>query len=198
MKPVAKPIKKPVKGPVAKPDDEASPGVQSQSAWATSYELLSFGSEDWVTPENVTADDSSYAAYSSLANPTSAWSKVLACKGFGFTIPAGATIVGVELTAKCGRDAVVSGVSKIDFVVKPGSSSIKEYDTPEGPSGGDVLIVAGGPTDLWDDYGDLELTPTKINNDGAGGFRAGIIGHAGENLPSVLVNAVMATIYYTE
>ena len=99
---------------------------------------------EFTDPTNAYADDSSYAT----AVDNEANYKYQSYGGFGLSVPAGATIVGIEATAK-GKTSSGSQTD-VGFVI---------YDTStaqwsSGPNSGtfttsEGTITVGGPTSLW-------------------------------------------------
>ena len=106
-------------------------------------------------------------------------SNFLKCTGFGFSIPSGSTIVGIEVDWE---DSNTSGGTVQDNaarLVKGGTIGSTDRSSGTAWPNGDTLIVHGGVTDLWGDT----WTAADINssNFGAalsafqnsGGYRTG-------------------------
>lgn len=97
----------------------------------------------WTNPTNAYASDNSYAT-AVLGNGV-----YQSYSGFGFSVPAGATVVGVEVTIEA---KVANGVTapKIScYLTKDGNSSVGYARTTATLTGSDVTYTIGSPTDLW-------------------------------------------------
>lgn len=122
----------------------------------------SLGLLAWANADRITTVNGQGASAAGM--PTGSPTVLLIGKGFGFAVPADATIDGVtveivrsSIGARCGdvrvallRGGLVDGDNRADFAVQwPTSLTPKVY---------------GGPTDLWG----LALTPADVNDPGFG------------------------------
>ena len=118
----------------------------------------------WLIPGNITADDGSEAAISSYDSDEC--EQTLRSHTYGFTIPGGATIDGIELIV--GRRNSSGGGSVSDNVIqlaKAGVAVGSNKSTGVTWPTSEASITYGSPTDLWG----TTWTPAEIN---AGGFGA--------------------------
>ncbi len=115
----------------------------------------SVGTVAWSNPGNITANDGSSASYTS----GTAVSNYLKGTNFGFSIPSGATIDGIEVTIERG---VIAGNATDAHVriVKGGSISATNLTTGATWNSGSMVVdTLGGPTELWGE----SWTSTDIN-----------------------------------
>lgn len=148
---------------------------------------------DWANPGNITALDGSYAT-NSLAHGSVDTTPVLRAGGFGFTIPAGATIDGIAVTWY--RSAVNAFVRDGSVRLETGGSAVGDDKADTGtdwdnPGPGPTAKGYGGPTDTWG----RAWTPAEINaaNFGATLTAAEVsLGSSG-----VSVDYAEVTVYYT-
>lgn len=153
----------------------------------------------WATPGNVTADDAAVASCSlTSGGPESA---DLHASTFGFTIPTGATINGIEFAAEVYKPAAVGGLddgtggaggvwaTKDGSTTHAGSNLLNGTDWTTTP----VVMTYGGPTELWGQT----WTPAEINASTFGWIiRARRVPPGGS--PVGNVDYVTAKVYYTE
>lgn len=107
------------------------------------------GSLTWATPGNITADGGGAALAMQLSS-TPAQTHQLRATNFGFAIPTGATIVGVE--AKADAMATIIGAAPTFYSVKllvGGSVVGDEQAASEALTGSYADYTFGGATDLW-------------------------------------------------
>ena len=108
------------------------------------------GSEDWSNPGNITADDTSYATVG-LSSWFGSTSEYLQGTNYGFNIPAGATIDGIQVSIMRQSDSS-SGDNINDAVVrliKNGTIVGDNKATSSNWNNNWVAATYGGPIDLW-------------------------------------------------
>lgn len=150
----------------------------------------------WTTPNNVFSSDSAYATTNPAAGATSDY--LYAC-GFGFTIPAGVTIAGIQVDIErsesnaddeifdfglfLSKNAPVSvgGDNKADTVTE--WPTVKAYKT------------YGGDGQLWNMVGGLSVA--EVNNANFG-LNFKVQAKAGAVTPLAQVDHVRMTIYYND
>jgi len=141
--------------PIAMPVTITTPAVNAGAGTT----ITDVGTVPWENPQNITADDTSYAT-AALNNATSNY---LEGTNFGFAIPADATINGIEVTIgrfeddrekrQDVRDNVVS-------LIKGGVITGTNYSTgKEWPTGSPVAATYGSTSNLWG----TTWTPADIN-----------------------------------
>lgn len=140
-----------------------SSAVSSGSATTQFTQLQSDSTPgpDWVNPGNALALDSSYATVS-LGAITNHRSKWLAVTGFGFNVPTGATVTGVEVQ--------IDAHASVDPAVKVGGIMVVYNGAQIGSTGG-TLGSYWQTTDRLETYGGQgelfftgSLTPTQVNS----------------------------------
>jgi len=105
------------------------------------------GSTNWTNPGNVTTSDDNHATFSATFDGDS--SKDLDCTNFGFSIPAGATINGIEANIER------NGFDIIDLSIKllngdgAGGESAQDKSTGASWSVSDTVDSFGDSTDTW-------------------------------------------------
>lgn len=161
-----------------------SPGTLASEAHGTSTVA-------WTSPGNAAAQDDVYAS----ANVTAAdVTEYLKATGFGFAIPAGANVDGIQVEVERYASASPNGAEdELVHIVKGGTvqTAANRATATDWPAGADTDTYAssGGPTDLWG----VAWDASDIN---AAGFGAAI---AAVGLASVQVEIdhVRITVYYT-
>jgi hypothetical protein len=149
------------------------------------------GTRTWSNPGRIVADDSSIAAaaFSGVGQTT----HYLKGTNFGFAVPAGATINGVEFEFSRSdgdeTDAVTDSTVKL---VKGGvvSGNNKASATPWPAGFVDVPTTYGGAADLWG----LTLTDSDVN---ASNFGVVVSARSGSAGGAPVVDYFKLTIYYT-
>jgi hypothetical protein len=117
-------------------------------------------------------------------------SEFLVCTGFGFALPAGATVQGIVVNVERSR-AVGTGVAtdaKLRLV-RGGLIQTTERATTTAYSDTDVIEAHGGPSDLWG----AAWTPADVN---ASGFGATLAVQAPLGPSTPRVDAITMTVYY--
>lgn len=148
------------------------------------------GTVAWVDPTNIQADD---GTYSTAAITTGLASNYLRGVNFGFAIPAGATINGIEAITKWDQD-ITSGVGIIT-----GGFQLIKTGTAQGDTKGnsDALPTTpredtyGGVADLWG----LALTAANVNGSDFG-YQM-YVGAGGTTVASGKVDCYKITVTYT-
>lgn len=168
-------------------------GVPLQSAAYSNGKIFandssSGGSKQWTAPGNAASSNNAYAT-ASLGNGVA--THYLKATGFGFAIPATATINGIEANVE--RSASNSG-SVRDYsvkLVKGGTVTGTSYaDTSSSWSTTDIYKTYGGQTDLWG----ATFTPADINSANFGlAFSAR---QSGGGTRTARVDYVNITVYY--
>jgi hypothetical protein len=141
------------------------------------------GLNAWTNPGNGAASDGSYAV--ALLG---GGSNYLTWTGFGFAIPSGATVLGIEFEVN-GIDSNSFGTDNGVYLVIGGTRVGVNQATGAGFGSGGSTLTYGGPTSLWG------LTPTaaQINASNFGVAWSGVGGHS----VSSSVDYGRITVYYT-
>jgi len=148
------------------------------------------GSTSWSSPGNVTASDNSYA---NITGPGFI-SKDLECTNFGFVIPAGATIDGIEVH----MERYKSAGSVIDLSVKllnadgAGGETSVDRETGLAWLTTESIVTFGSSTDKWGE----SWTPAKVNSSSFG-LRFQCQGLSMMSSDVALIDHVEITVYYT-
>jgi hypothetical protein len=137
--------------------------------------------------------------YDGIVLGASAISQYLKCTNFGFAIPAGATVLGVQVafsrfdTTGAPHGPLVKD-NQVQLVkagtVQAGANHAGAAIWPPTITG----TVYGGPTDLWG----VALTPTDVNNSGFG-FALSATNSSGSFTAggNVYTSSITITVYYT-
>lgn len=145
------------------------------------------GETDWTNPGNITADDGNNATVN-VSDGAFSW--MLVGTNFGFSIPVGATIDGVEVQIECTNDFAGDEVCFWDraYIYKAGSIQLTSGKAPGDEFDG--VLTAGGAADLWAQT----LSPSDVNDSGFGcGNRPAA---DGEDVVAE-VDRVSMKVYYT-
>lgn len=154
---------------------------------------LSTGGAAWSNPTNIEANDSSYAT----SSPTSGLTNALVASNFGFSIPAGATINGVQVditrhasALNTFKDSLVKLTANAGTGVITGCAN-KASASNWGTSDADVSY--GGSADTWS-ISAANLTSSVVNGSGFGVVFEGawVIG-----TPTASVNYISVTVWYS-
>jgi hypothetical protein len=112
----------------------------------TGAEDASYGTKAWgADASNVTADDSSYAVAASGSGNT----YYLKGMNLGLSIPAGATIDGIEVRVEAGEGAGASTLERVRIVKADGTIGATERGEGAALDGVETLYTYGGASDLW-------------------------------------------------
>lgn len=150
---------------------------------------------NWATPENIVADDSSYATVTNTVNGT-LYAKELTSSSHGFSIPAGATIDGIVLSIKRKANYAVSANRVYDNTVsltKNGTTNIAGTPKTRNWPTTEAVATYGSSTDLWG----TTWTPSEINASTFGGKIKANLYKSGTNSTIAYVNYISITVYYT-
>lgn len=144
------------------------------------------GTVNWTNPGNAAVSDDIYATVVTNSDETS---NLLAITNFGFTIPAGATIDGIELRVE-GKVTGGSGITPFS-VTKNGTVAAVVY-ADQLWTGTDTTFTRGGPTNLLG----TTWTPAEIN---ATTFGIVIYSYteAGQPARTASIDFGSITVYYT-
>ncbi len=150
------------------------------------------GDAIWNTPDNVLIDGGGTYSVSSLsaANTTTQYLHVT---DFGFFVPDGATITGVEVSFDhiAGFGGGVLQDHTVQLIKGGTRSGDNKADTVTNWPSADTITVYGGASDMWS----LTLTPADVNASNFGvAFRVQKTG--GSKL--VAAQYVTVTVHFTE
>lgn len=147
------------------------------------------GDTAWSNLGNAAASDNSYmtAALGSGSRTT----QTGLFTNFGFSIPAGATIDGVEVLGERKTSINTRGKDQSVKLIKGGTVSGNEKANATAYTTSDVQVTYGGPSDLWG----LTLTPSDVNASNFGvAFRAN---NNASGSATVSVDVINIKVYYT-
>ena len=147
----------------------------------------------WTNPGNAVSSNNAVAT--ATANDDQA-TDALVCTGYGFTVPAGATILGIIMRVERRTSAVPPGTAPTRDatvrVIKNGAATPTEGATATNYTNGDVVEVHGSATELWGET----WTDADINNANFGaGFVAQKVGTAG-NAVTISVDHIQLEVFY--
>ena len=131
--------------------------VQGPLSPSTAVNDPSFGSDSWLNPTNVLASDDTRATINNLDEGDA--SRYLKATDFGFTIPASATILGIEVgIEKHSTDAINDARLRL---VKNDVIQTGDRASPAPWMATDTIKTYGGSADLWNTswtFADLNST----------------------------------------
>lgn len=164
-------------------------GRASQSRSPTSFANIPINGEFWANPENAAASDNVHATVTPVFS--SGETDLLRATGYGFDIPDGATITGVQMQIERGFSFSFVGVVE-DFLLhmvqggaQVGSDAAENLAWPAA----ETVASFGGSGDLHD----ADLTP-EIVNDPTYGFE--IAGVMTGNVTAIRIDHMPLTVYY--
>ena len=153
----------------------------------------------WTNVSNAASSNNSYAIFVGLPNDYQT-TVYLKCTNFGFSIPGGATIDGIEVAIER-KASVQSGVFWVrDFTVKLYKAGTivgtDKADTGLKWPTSDTDKTYGSSSDLWGET----WSNSDINNSGFGiGIKVATIGGGNPKDPNVtaFIDWIRITVYYT-
>lgn len=135
--------------------------TQGPKSPTTVVDDASFGGASWFPPGNASASDDMYAQVAPAGSPT----HYLKATNFGFSIPAPAQILGIEVIVE--RKAALAMPALTDSrarIVKGGVIGASEHALGGAWPTADATATYGTPSDLWGET----WTPADINSTGFG------------------------------
>ena len=171
---------------------QAAFAVNVTSNPTTCSSVSGIGTRTWNNPSRATTSINNYAT-ASVDGTTSLYLK---CKGYGFTIPSGATINGITVNVERksnrttdggSRDAAMRIVNASDVIGTTDNSTATLYTTS------DVTEAHGGATNLWGQA----WTAADINNANFGAAFAAIKASSAGRSHTISVDAISITVTYT-
>ena len=146
------------------------------------------GSQAWLNPGNVTAEDATFATVA--MTPINSPSHYLRATNFGFSIPAGATINGIVVEwkrqAQTGTTTIQDNAVRI---IKSGTIGSTDKSSLSNWPNANAYATYGSSSDLWG----LTWTDTDINGNS---FGAALSAKCIAN-DTAEVDYVRITVYYT-
>jgi hypothetical protein len=146
----------------------------------------------WSNPSHAQLADNAYAeARIERANNGPSYTQRLAMSEYGFAIPIGAAITGIEVTVER-RDASFDHLGSALNVrlYKTGAQTGEEKGVVGVWPSSDAPITFGSPTDLWG----TTWSPAQINSEGFGAHAIGYM--SGVGTARFLVDVISITVYY--
>lgn len=102
------------------------------------------GSPAWTNPSNATANDGSFATVT-----VAGFTGTLTWTGFGFAVPTGSTIDGIEVDVWVKTTSPGTSGDNLARLVIGGSQAGSNMAVGTALSSGGAILTYGGPTDLW-------------------------------------------------
>lgn len=157
----------------------------------TCTSVVGIGTVNWTNPARAVASDGSYATAAVDGTTT----RYLQCTGYGFAIPAAATITGITVNVERRSSSVANGGSQDAAmrIVKAGVIGTTDRSTATIYTTADVIEAHGGVADLWGDT----WTAADINAATFGAAFAATKASAAGGGHTISVDHVQVTITYT-
>jgi hypothetical protein len=148
-------------------------------------------SAQWVNYSNLYAADGATASYSV---PNQAASTYISAEGFGFSIPTGATIVGiqVDVIGKASASGYISMPSGYNGLLKNGTASGTGNSNATKWTTSLATYTLGGPSSMWD----TTLTPADVNASNFG-FSLAVYNYDSANYRTAYIDYIQMTVTYT-
>lgn len=155
----------------------------------TTIDDATVGTLAWTNPNNVQADDGSSATRNVTNGNKTHYIK---CTGFGFSIPNGSTINGIEMTVEAKiTNAATNTISdfnirlvKADTIGATNRANNTQFNNAFNP------YTWGSSSDLWGDT----WTPSDINN---ANFGCAFSAQSLSGTDDLSVDYISMTVYYT-
>lgn len=148
-----------------------------------------YGLMAWMNPGNAVAEDAVFARVGFGGHGTS-YSNYLDASNFGFAIPSGATITGIQVDIKKQNETLGTLIydDKVALIKGGAMGAANKANSSSWPTSL-AYSTYGGPGDLWGET----WTPADINSSG---FVARLSARSA-NVAYGLVDVFKVTIYYT-
>jgi hypothetical protein len=148
------------------------------------YSEMSFGGQtSWSSTGNVASSDNSYTYTGNIPGGPGAYSEYLVITDFGFDLPDGVIVRGVQVDVERSDPSGLSSDYSIRLI-KDGVLSTENKSTGAAYPTSDAYITYGGSEDLWGDeisYKDVDNSSFGVaisaQRNAAGGTTAGQIDH---------------------
>ena len=157
----------------------------------TTESVLPEDDNDWVTIENIGADDGVYTSITATTYDANDISYRAKAQGFGFTIPSGAVIDGivVQIERRCAAGSAVD--YRVQLLDETGALvGDNKADTVNAWPAADTVKTYGGAADKW---GWAAPTADKINN---ANFGVVLSAKATGANTDIYVDYIRITVYY--
>ena len=161
----------------------------TNAGWATSG-----AGQAWVVPNWANTSNNVYAVSGSIST-SDAFTAYLNGTGFGFFVPAGATISGIMVMVERSVSAVTSGRKTADWAVtlmKNGIGTGQNLKSATEYTTSDVTASYGNSTWMWQ----TSWTPAEINS-AMFGVNFSSYATADTDTRTVSVDHINVTVYYT-
>jgi hypothetical protein len=160
----------------------------------TASDDSSVGTASWTSPTNACGDDGLYAT--AVIPASGGTTHHLDATHFGFSIPTGATINGIQVDVKSSTDSGVLNWNR-DYIIKGGTVGSTNVQTSGYPISTtmnyDTIPTSGASTELWGET----WTPADINNSNFGVAIGIVNGFSTPANITVSVDNIRITVYYT-
>ncbi len=176
-------------------NSNSSTGSQQLSASAnggTFANDTSVGSLSWANPRNANSSDAIYAIATSPGNGSQQQTVYLKVTNFGFSIPAGATITGIQARIDKNTNSTTANDTGV-YLVKDGAiGGTNHQNASAWPQNSEITALYGSSTDLWG----AQWSPGDIDNASSGiAFSASRMTGTGSRV--LEVDYVNLTVYYS-
>ncbi len=148
---------------------------------------IASGNGSWTNASNAYLNDNTYAT---VTNSSTGNTQYLYLNGFGFSVPAGATIDGIVVNLKKHATGTVTD-SRVTLVANTSSIGSNKTLTGSWPTS-DAVFTYGSSTDMWGSN-TTGLTPTVVNNSN---FGIRIRANIGSSNAIGYVDYAAMTVYY--
>lgn len=172
---------------------DVSVANSTQASPGTVVSVVSGSDTDWSNPQSASADDGAVA--SAMTTGFDSYSGDLKASAFGFAIPAGATVQGVEATVKRSASSQNSNgyVSDTTLTLGTGGATATKTDTSQWVKNVSEVVTYGSPTDLWG----LALTPASVNSASFFFSLDAYLYTPNTAITSASVDSITLKVYYT-
>ncbi|WP_081170847.1 T9SS type A sorting domain-containing protein [Niastella populi] len=149
-------------------------------------------------PTNALANDNNVSTAASVLSLFNQQTDYLQVKNFGFNIPTGASICGIEVHVVKSADNVLLNLASVtDYnvrIIKNNSLTGPNMADPAQWSASDTYITYGGVNDLWG----TSWSPSDINSNNFGFSIAGEIITTVSLFPTARIDQISITVHYLD
>jgi len=151
-------------------------------------------SATWSNTNNASVSDDAYTSTGNIAGGAGSYTDYLVATNFGFNIPGGATITGIEVTVERSDASGLTSDYRVR-IVKGGVISSTEMSSGAAYGATDSYVLYGSPIDSWgESWTDADINASNFGvaiaaqRNAAGGSSNAVIDHI---LISVYYNATL-------
>lgn len=148
-------------------------------------------SATWANTANTAASDDTYTGTGDIAGGAGSYSDYLVATNFGFSIPGGATINGIEVLVERSDASGLTSDYRVR-IVKGGVIGSTEMSAGAAYPGADAYNTYGSPTDAWGEtWTDVDINAADF------GVAIAVQRNAAGGSSNANIDHILITVYYS-